>query len=213
MQRVVIVGLALVCVCLLFAVSGPSAQKIAPVSGAAATRPAQVEVTNFPALQQVAGTVNVGNLPAVQSVAGSVQVTNLPLDNDGNLRITGAAPDPPYRWVQLATGLPTSVAAPTVLGPFPVGGWNRARLILRVTITSGNPTQVQAFASMGGEGMFLDVGGAGVGYDPANGIPQTFVFANTVGVYGPEMMIQVVVNSADQNATAMVDQMWLYLSN
>jgi len=63
MKKAALYGLVLVCVCVLFAMSGPSAQRIAPVSGIAATRPSQVEVTNFPAVQQVAGTVNVGNLP------------------------------------------------------------------------------------------------------------------------------------------------------
>ena len=90
MQRAIIVGLALVCVCLVFAISGPSAQRIAPSSGAAATRPAQVEVTNFPAVQAVSGSVNVGNLPAMQTVGGSVAISNLPVDADGNLRVAGS---------------------------------------------------------------------------------------------------------------------------
>jgi len=50
--------------------------------------PTQVEVTNFPAVQGVSGTVNVGNLPSVQSVVGSVAVSNLPLDPDGNVRVS-----------------------------------------------------------------------------------------------------------------------------
>jgi len=78
MRRVVIVGAALVSVCVLFAVSGPSAQRIAPSPEAAPAKPAQVEVTNFPPVQQVGGTVNVGNLPAVQNVAGTVSISNLP---------------------------------------------------------------------------------------------------------------------------------------
>lgn len=82
MQRAVVVGLSLLCVCLMFALSGASAQKSAAVQSMAglSTSPAttvvapapspavlfpprQVQVTNFPAVQQVAGTVSVGNLP------------------------------------------------------------------------------------------------------------------------------------------------------
>jgi hypothetical protein len=51
-----------------------------------------VEVTNFPAVQAVSGTVNLANLPAVQSVSGTVSVGNLPLDAEGNLRVTGTLP-------------------------------------------------------------------------------------------------------------------------
>jgi len=58
---------------------------------AAPTRLTQVEVTTFPAVQNIAGTVNVGNLPAVRNVAGTVGVGNLPLDEDGNLRAGGNA--------------------------------------------------------------------------------------------------------------------------
>lgn len=87
MRKSALYGLIVVCVCMLFALSGPSAQKIAPLSGTAASRPAQVEVTNFPAVQQVAGTVAVGNLPAVQTVAGTVSVGNLPLDGAGRVLV------------------------------------------------------------------------------------------------------------------------------
>ena len=68
MQRAVVVGLTLTCVCLVFALSGPSAQRIAPQPSAPVTRPAQVEVTNFPAVQQVTGTVSITNLPAAAPV-------------------------------------------------------------------------------------------------------------------------------------------------
>jgi len=49
-----------------------------PTNGAATIRPSQVEVTNFPNPQNVAGSVNVGNLPSIQNVAGSVTVGNFP---------------------------------------------------------------------------------------------------------------------------------------
>lgn len=76
MQRAVVVGLTLICVCLVFSLSGPSAQRIAPEPSAPTTRPAQVEVTNFPAVQQVAGTVSVGNLPV--DVSGRLLVAIQP---------------------------------------------------------------------------------------------------------------------------------------
>jgi hypothetical protein len=74
MRKAALYGLVLVCVCILFALSGPSAQRIAPEPSAPVSRPAQVEVTNFPAVQQVAGTVSVGNLP---------------VDENGDLRVSG----------------------------------------------------------------------------------------------------------------------------
>jgi hypothetical protein len=67
-------------------VDGVRAQRVGPE---AITRtPTQVEVTNFPAVQAVSGTVNVGNLPAVQQVAGTVSVGNLPIDNAGRLLVS-----------------------------------------------------------------------------------------------------------------------------
>jgi len=87
MRKAALYGLVLVCVCLLFSLSAPSAQRIAPVSDIAASRPSPVEVTNFPAVQAVSGAVNVANLPAVQSVAGTVSVANLPLDGAGRVLV------------------------------------------------------------------------------------------------------------------------------
>jgi hypothetical protein len=55
MRKAALYGLVIACLCMLFALSGPSAQKIAPEPSAPVSRPAQVEVTNFPAVQQVAG--------------------------------------------------------------------------------------------------------------------------------------------------------------
>ena len=63
-------------------------------------RPVPVAVTNWPVLQNVAGTLNIANWPAVQAVSGSVSVENLPLADDGSLRVsTGTARQP--RVVQL----------------------------------------------------------------------------------------------------------------
>jgi hypothetical protein len=92
MRKAALYGLALVCVCLLFALSGPEAQRIAPSPNASASRPTQVEVTNFPTVQPVNGTVNVANLP---------------LDQNGSVRVsvpeaTGA---PPLRFVGFTVAL------------------------------------------------------------------------------------------------------------
>ena len=46
--------------------------ELAVISG---TEPLNAEVTNFPATQQVAGTVGVDNFPAIQEVFGDVAVT------------------------------------------------------------------------------------------------------------------------------------------
>jgi hypothetical protein len=54
---------------------------------ATAIKPMPVQVTNFPATQNVAGTVNVGNLAAVQQVVGTVAVGNLPTDATGRILV------------------------------------------------------------------------------------------------------------------------------
>jgi hypothetical protein len=53
---------------------------------AVSVRVTPVVVTNFPATQNIDGTVNVANLPAVQQVGGTVNVENLPFGEDGSLR-------------------------------------------------------------------------------------------------------------------------------
>ena len=100
MRKAALYGLAVVCVCLLFALSGPQAQKMVPGDGNGNTSsPVPVSVANFPATQEVRGVVEVGrtvnvtgsvavtNLPAVQEVAGTVNVENLPVDATGRLLI------------------------------------------------------------------------------------------------------------------------------
>jgi len=82
MRTVVIWGVALVCLVVIVSQQQDlGAQRGAPPVPAAAAGtkpPSSVEVTNFPSIQGVAGTVNVGNLPQVQSVTGTVTVGNLP---------------------------------------------------------------------------------------------------------------------------------------
>jgi len=79
MRKVVLYGFVLISVTAVsFLVVTPVERKLVSPDGASAlstpTRPTQVEVTNFPAVQAIAGTVDVGNLP---------------LDANGNVRIAG----------------------------------------------------------------------------------------------------------------------------
>jgi hypothetical protein len=103
MRKAVLYGVAVVCVCLLFALSGPQAQKVISGNGNdTSSSPVPVAVSNFPQIQPVAvdktvtvtGSVAVTNLPAVQQVAGTVNVGNLPVDADGNVKVVGIAAAP-----------------------------------------------------------------------------------------------------------------------
>jgi len=95
MRKAVLYSVAVVCLCLLFSLGGPSAQRMVNGdAGGGSTSPVAVSVANFPQVQSVqvdktvnvTGSVAVTNLPPVQQVAGMVSVGNLPLDADGNLR-------------------------------------------------------------------------------------------------------------------------------
>jgi len=86
MRRIVITGLIVSSALTFSWVGGASGQRVRE-GAAATTRPTQVQVTNFPAVQGVTGTVNVGNLPAVQNVSGTVAVGNLPLDTNGRVLV------------------------------------------------------------------------------------------------------------------------------
>jgi hypothetical protein len=100
MRKAATVGAALVCVCVIFTLSGPFAQRMmnGDGTGGSSSGPVPVSVANFPQVQPVqvdktvtvTGSVAVTNLPAVQQVAGMLNVGNLPLDGDGNLRTSGA---------------------------------------------------------------------------------------------------------------------------
>jgi len=126
MRRAAFYGLVLLCVCVLFALRGPSAQRIVSGDGGGSTSgPVPVSVANFPQVQPVAidktvnvtGSVAVTNFPLVQQVAGTVNVGNLPVDAEGAIRVTGtlAAPPPPPHFVTRTTAT------------FPTGGNDLAR--------------------------------------------------------------------------------------
>src|SRR6185436_910545 len=81
MRKVVVFGFVLLCVTAISFMDGtPLERKSLNPDGittvAASARPTQVEVTNFPTVQAVSGTVDVGNLP---------------LDTDGRLLVAGLA--------------------------------------------------------------------------------------------------------------------------
>ncbi len=94
--------IALLCLVLVVPTLGIVGATRTPGAGVEATvtrTPTQVEVTNFPAVQGVSGTVNIGNLPAVQAVSGSVAVNNLPLDANGNVKVTAVMENRRLRFV------------------------------------------------------------------------------------------------------------------
>ena len=76
MRRMVVAGFALACVAFI-AGGAVQGQRQIGVEAAPTRTATPVEVTNFPAVQEVGGAVNVGNLPAVQNVAGAVAVSKI----------------------------------------------------------------------------------------------------------------------------------------
>jgi len=129
MRKVAVWGFVLVAIALVF--PGTEAQRSAPINTAPTTRPAQVEVTNFPVVQAVSGSINVGNLPAIQPVSGSVQVSNLPFDADGNLRVVSNSDHPAYKIVRLFDVTTFSPSPSFVsLDPVDVAGWKSATVFI-----------------------------------------------------------------------------------
>jgi hypothetical protein len=92
MRRIVVTGLAIICVIIIGSMAATREPRSAVIEAAPTQNPQPVAVTNFPAVQGVTGTVNVGNLPAVQTVTGTIAVGNLPLDVNGNIRVAGTLP-------------------------------------------------------------------------------------------------------------------------
>lgn len=93
------------------------------VSGASSqssptTAPAQVQVTNFPATQNVGGTVSVSNLPATQPVSGTVNIGNLPATQTvaGSVSVTNGTVgfDPSANTVKLDPAASVQITAKTV---------------------------------------------------------------------------------------------------
>ncbi len=72
MRRIVVTGLIVFSALTLTGVGGASGQRAREVAAATMQMSKQVEVTNFPAVQAVAGTVNVGNFPAAAPITVNV---------------------------------------------------------------------------------------------------------------------------------------------
>jgi hypothetical protein len=144
MRKVIVFGFALLCVTALsFLRVTPLERKSLNPDGtttlAAPTKASQVEVTNFPAVQAVSGTVSVGNLP---------------LDPEGNLRVTDSAAK--YKIIKVADHLVIPPESGTVnFPPIEVAGWKQMSVIINI---SEGLAVVVGF-NYGIEGMFGPGGG------------------------------------------------------
>lgn len=82
------------------------------------TSPTPVQVTNFPATQNVGGSVNVSNLPATQAVSGTVNVGNFPATQNiaGSVSVTNGTVgiDPSTNTVKLDPAASVGITAKTV---------------------------------------------------------------------------------------------------
>jgi len=82
------------------------------------TSPTPVQVTNFPATQNVGGSVSVTNLPATQAVSGTVNIANLPATQNvaGSVSVTNGTVgiDPSANTVKLDPAASVAVTAKTV---------------------------------------------------------------------------------------------------
>jgi hypothetical protein len=111
MRKVVLYGFVVLSVALLSSLTVTSVERkvLSPdgtITLAAAAKPTQVEVTNFPAVQPVNGIVNIGNLPVVQEVSGTVTVNNLPVDSNGNVRVTGTLAPQAIHFIGITSSAP-----------------------------------------------------------------------------------------------------------
>jgi hypothetical protein len=107
MQRMVVGGIVLACAG--FVVGGAVQQQRVGVEAAPTRTATPVEVTNF---------------PAVQPVSGSVEVGNLPLDPDGSVRVAGLSAPATIRFVGFSQQ--TFLIPQTCCDRLPVFQMNRA---------------------------------------------------------------------------------------
>lgn len=196
---------------------GARAQRVRPE---AVTRtPSQVEVTNFPVIQTVGGTVNVGNLPAVQNVTGSIAVSNLPLDTDGNLKVSCLAPAKRSLFVKIADGV-VFEQREQVLATYHTDGWNQVTVYVRLTALADAPifgtTDTSALSSVpyfGGAGAFsYNSTLRGVGSNGWRKRGDVSVSSQTGDVVGPEMQILMFPDNNTVAGSASMET-WLYLTD
>jgi hypothetical protein len=211
MRRVILVGIAILCVSLLSFVSViPLERKAVSPDGtitrAAAARPTQVEVTNFPAIQPVSGMINVANFPAAQTVTGSVSVSNLSFDDGGRLRIVGSfEPAPRFVFSKVADLVNVGGNLHPLVGPFSTGGWKYVTFLIRATFTPGPSSCVNIGIDHGGDGIFLGFNSYQVCFD---GNPVTYRILR-YELIAPEMQIRLD-GSPDTDA---IFEIWAYLAN
>ncbi|MBZ5638815.1 MAG: hypothetical protein LAO51_08675 [Acidobacteriia bacterium] len=130
MPRRTILSVVVCCLVLGF-VSLATAQEPtepAKIEPQVSTRITPVVVTNFPATQNVDGTVNVANLPAVQQVGGAVNVGNLPLDMAGNLRTS----PPGVLSKLLVLAVNVDIPGDWISEPFDVSAYTKVGLLMDV---------------------------------------------------------------------------------
>jgi hypothetical protein len=209
MRKAALYGLAVICVCMLFALSGPSAQRIVngDGGGSTSTSPVAVSVANFPTVQtvqvqkpiSVIGSVAVTNFPAVQEVAGTVSVGNLPVDADGNVRVAGATTTHRSSFPKIADGV-LFTQDKQIAVTSPLDGWKRYAVYIRGTCVLDMPSGIDYenyyFTPLvGGDTVHIyqfGVVASGGGICRAAG--DTFVSLMTAEVIGPEVQIQVSGN-------------------
>jgi hypothetical protein len=227
MRRIVLIGLALICVIIIGSMGATREPRSAVIEAAPTQNPQPVAVTNFPTVQGVTGTVNVGNLPAVQNVmgtvavanlpavqavAGTVAVGNLPLDPNGNVRVTSGPPSPPPSAViKIADALPVGPVESLTLGPINVAGWHRISLIVRANIAvNGDTSCIHVSAPFSLDGIVLVNG-------PMIAVCTDFntsVTSETRSDIAAQDLItpEVTVFVTGANTPSTLDA-WLYLSN
>lgn len=212
MRTIAVLGVLVLCISSLGLVGATREQRV--IEAAAARTPALVEVSNFPATQNVAGTVNVGNLPAVQGVSGNVAVTNLPLDANGNLRVASASLEgpPQFQLVKLVEGLQvTSGAGPYLSNPYPVAGWKNVFAFARSVTPPGsyNNLCITPRVQVGADDLFVEVGSFNNSLScmspgsTATGMVQ-------VVLAGPE--IRFPIEAYGQTGITGTVDVWLYLT-
>jgi hypothetical protein len=222
MRKAALYGLALVCVCLLFALSGPEAQKMMTGDGNGTTSsPVPVAVSNFPQIQPVAvdktvtvtGSVAVTNFPAVQQVAGTVNVGNLPVDADGNVKVASSSCQGHRSlFVKVTDALPIGVAQASGTDVYDVTGWTNVQVFFRVSFPVGNFQTCLSLTPAFGQGdIFAPAGWSGPQACYPGGGNGGLITGNVMGgpVVGPEL--KFLMGGSSLTATTL--EIWLYLTD
>lgn len=210
MRKVAIWGFVVIAVALLF--TGAQAQRVTLSPTVAPTaKPQQVEVTNFPTVQPVNGSVNVGNLP---------------VDADGNVRVTGTtAPTRRTRFMKIADSviyIGTSRSdASQIVATINVDGWTNYDIFLRTTclVDDANGFGVAGIVYFGDSDIFQRdpvAIPAGAGCYAVNPDPDIqFHLTGNVGsgrILGPELRLGLQ-GTTGRDAGNISIEAWLYLTD